>query len=225
MCPSAHKIQFPQETGCHGPVRGAEFGIRKQTVGSKSSTDVCWPRCLPEAMTFPVIAFTAGGEKPWEGEARSRRNVHLTFTPCCYPPQLRAEGELQSWLSSRDFPHLYAGPKQGRETAESGKASHSSQPGFNSNKVLESTEKIPKVFLGTVRNIYSQGTGCTAAQETLLQMIKSDRQNFLNHITGKNSRSPLVLYAAQMHCETIPSCIQPETIHRRGKREACFIFR
>lgn len=30
-CPKAHKIQFPQETGCHKPVRGAEFGIRKQT--------------------------------------------------------------------------------------------------------------------------------------------------------------------------------------------------
>lgn len=143
---------------------------------------------------FPVIVFTVGGEKPWEGEAHSRRNVHLTFTLCCYPPQLRAEGELQSWLSSRNFPHLYAGPKQRRETAESGKASHSSQPGLNSNKVLESTEKAPKAFLGTVQNIYSQGIGCTAAQETLLQMIKSDRQNFLNHITGKNSRSPLVLY-------------------------------
>lgn len=107
-------------------------------------------------MMFPVIVFTVRGENSWEGEAHSRRDVHLTFTLCCYPPQLSAEGELQSWLSSRDFPHLYAGPKQGRETAESGKASHSSRPGLNSNKVLESTEKSPKAFLGTVQNIYSQ---------------------------------------------------------------------
>lgn len=65
---------------------------------------------------------------------------------------------VQPWLLPRDLLHLYAGPKRaGRETAESGKVSHLSQPEFTSNKALEKSFKITRNSQGKAQNnIYNQ---------------------------------------------------------------------